>query len=115
MNDQTSSIMQEDTVNFIRNIIETRSVVLFMKGCRAFPQCGFSAQVVNILNAEKIEFFEVDVLSVTNLREEIKKFSNWPTIPQLYVNTTLIGGSDIVKAMHVSGELRANLGLSNTA
>ena len=93
----------------IRKVIEENSVMLFMKGSPDFPQCGFSGRVVQILDACGAEFGSADVLMDPELREGIKAYSNWPTIPQLYVQGELIGGSDIVMGMHESGELKKKI------
>jgi monothiol glutaredoxin len=93
----------------IKNIVEENSVMLFMKGSPDFPQCGFSGRLVQILQACGVQFASADVLSDDNLRQGIKDFSNWPTIPQLYVNGEFVGGSDIVTEMYESGELQAKL------
>ena len=90
----------------IRKVIEENSVMLFMKGSPDFPQCGFSGRVVQILEACDTEFGSADVLTDPELREGIKAYSNWPTIPQLYIQGELIGGSDIVMEMHQNGELK---------
>ena len=90
----------------IRKVIDENSVMLFMKGSPDFPQCGFSGRVVQILEACGAEFSSADVLMDPELREGIKAFSNWPTIPQLYIQGELIGGSDIVMEMHENGELK---------
>ena len=90
----------------IRKVIEENSVMLFMKGSPDFPQCGFSGRVVQILEACGTEFSSADVLIDPELREGIKAYSNWPTIPQLYIQGELIGGSDIVMEMHENGELK---------
>jgi len=86
--------------------ISENDVVLFMKGTPQFPQCGFSAAVVKVLSQLGVAFTAVNVLDDDRLREGIKNFSNWPTIPQLYVKGELVGGCDIVREMHKSGELR---------
>ena len=93
----------------IKNIVEENSVMLFMKGSPDFPQCGFSGRLVQILQACGVQFASADVLSDDNIRQGIKDFSNWPTIPQLYVNGDFVGGSDIVTEMYESGELQAKL------
>ena len=93
----------------IKNIVEENSVMLFMKGSPDFPQCGFSGRLVQILQACGVEFASADVLSDDQIRQGIKDFSNWPTIPQLYVNGEFVGGSDIVTEMYESGELQAKL------
>ena len=89
----------------IENEINSNDVMLFMKGSPVFPQCGFSARVVDILTKVGVKFSSVNVLESDEMREGIKKFSNWPTIPQLYVKEEFIGGCDIVKEMNESGEL----------
>jgi monothiol glutaredoxin len=89
----------------IKDIIDNNNVVLFMKGSKDFPQCGFSAMTSHILNNLNIEFTDIDVLQDMNIRQGIKDFSDWPTIPQLYVKGEFIGGCDIVKEMQESGEL----------
>ena len=89
----------------IKTVISENKVVLFMKGSRLAPQCGFSARVIGVLEQHNVEFKDYDVLTDTELRENIKTFSDWPTIPQLYVNGEFIGGSDIVYDMHRDGEL----------
>ena len=93
----------------IRKVIEENSVMLFMKGSPDFPQCGFSGRVVQILEACGAEFSSADVLMDLELREGIKAYSNWPTIPQLYIQGELIGGSDIVMEMHENGELKKKI------
>ena len=93
----------------IRKVIEENSVMLFMKGSPDFPQCGFSGRVVQILDACGAEFGSADVLMDPELREGIKAYSNWPTIPQLYIQGELIGGSDIVMEMHEDGELKKKI------
>ena len=93
----------------IRKVIEENSVMLFMKGSPDFPQCGFSGRVVQILEAYGAEFSSADVLMDPELREGIKAYSNWPTIPQLYIRGELIGGSDIVMEMHENGELKKKI------
>jgi len=90
----------------IEEIIKKNKVVLFMKGTPEMPQCGFSMTVTNILKELKVNFFSVNVLSDETVRQGIKEYSNWPTIPQLYVNKNFIGGCDIVKEMFQSGDLK---------
>ena len=90
----------------IENEINANDVMLFMKGTPIFPQCGFSATVVDILTKVGVKFGSVNVLESDEMREGIKKYSNWPTIPQLYVKKEFIGGCDIVKEMYESGELK---------
>ena len=94
-----------DITENINNEIKTNSVVLYMKGTPAFPMCGFSAATVQVLTNLGVKFSSVNVLDSDKLREGIKKFSNWPTIPQLYVKEEFVGGCDIVKEMHENGEL----------
>ena len=98
-----------ETQERIRKVIEENSVMLFMKGSPDFPQCGFSGRVVQILEACGDEFSSADVLMDPELREGIKAYSNWPTIPQLYIQGELIGGSDIVMEMHENGELKKKI------
>jgi monothiol glutaredoxin len=93
----------------IQQQITENNVVLYMKGTPDFPQCGFSATTVHILNENNIPFFSVDVLDDDSIRSGIKEFSNWPTIPQLYINGKFVGGCDIIRDMHESGELAALL------
>lgn len=95
--------------NRIEKILADHEIVLFMKGTKHFPQCGFSAAVVEVMNELGVAFEIVDVLSDAEIRQGIKDFANWPTIPQLYHRGKLIGGCDIVREMHESGELRALL------
>ena len=94
-----------DLTKQITNEISSHDVVLFMKGTPVFPMCGFSAAVVEILTNLNIEFNSVNVLDSDEMREGIKKFSNWPTIPQLYIKEEFVGGCDIVKEMYETGEL----------
>ncbi len=91
----------------IRKTIADNDVVLFMKGTTKFPQCGFSAQVAKILDHLGVPFKDVNVLEDSALREGIKSFTNWPTIPQLYVKGEFVGGADIVREMFQEGELHA--------
>ena len=94
-----------DFTESINNELNTNDVVLFMKGTPDFPMCGFSAATVQILKNLGINFSSINVLDSNEMREGIKKFSDWPTIPQLYVKKEFIGGCDIVKEMYESGEL----------
>jgi monothiol glutaredoxin len=94
----------------IQELISRHDVVLFMKGNKNFPQCGFSSAVVSILKELDVAFETVNVLSDPAIREGIKQFSEWPTIPQLYIRGEFVGGSDIVKEMHSKGELQKMLG-----
>jgi monothiol glutaredoxin len=89
----------------IQNDIDAHPVVLYMKGTPVFPQCGFSAQVVQVLSLVGVKFKAFDVLADDQLRQGIKEFSNWPTVPQLYVKGEFVGGCDIVREMYQSGEL----------
>ncbi len=89
----------------IKQDISSNDVVLFMKGSPVFPQCGFSAAVVQILTMLEIKFKGIDVLTDPSLRDGIKQFSEWPTIPQLYVKGEFVGGCDIVREMYEAGEL----------
>lgn len=91
----------------IKQQVTSHPVVLYMKGSPSFPQCGFSANAVRILNALGVkEFFSVDVLQDPEIRQGIKDYANWPTIPQLYINGEFVGGSDIMTEMYQSGELQ---------
>ena len=99
-------IVADDVINRIRTHIGTSPAVLFMKGTPDFPQCGFSAQAVAALRANGAGFHAVNIFEDPELREALKKFSNWPTFPQLYVGGELVGGCDIVLDMHRSGELQ---------
>jgi monothiol glutaredoxin len=90
----------------IKSDIESNDVVLYMKGTPVFPQCGFSSTVVQVLTHLGVKFKGIDVLSDPSLREGIKQFSSWPTIPQLYVKGEFLGGCDIVREMYESGELQ---------
>ena len=102
--------MSEAAVHdLIKKTIAANDVVLFMKGTAKFPQCGFSAQVAQILNHLGVPFKDVNVLDDQGLREGIKNFTNWPTIPQLYVKGEFVGGADIVSEMFQSGELGQHL------
>ena len=98
-----------DVSENIKNEIKSNEVVLFMKGTPVFPMCGFSAATVQILSDIGVKFNSVNVLDSDEMREGIKKFSNWPTIPQLYVKEEFIGGCDIVKEMYENGELKKTL------
>ena len=89
----------------IRQTVEANDVVLFMKGTKTMPQCGFSSRVAGVLNFMGIEYTDVNVLADAEIRQGIKDFSDWPTIPQLYVKGEFVGGCDIVTEMTLSGEL----------
>ena len=93
----------------IRETIEKNDVVLFMKGTKLMPQCGFSSRVAGVLNFLGVEYQDVNVLADAEIRQGIKDFSDWPTIPQLYVKGEFVGGCDIVTEMTLSGELDALL------
>ncbi len=94
-----------DVSESIKTEIKSSDVVVFMKGTPVFPMCGFSAAIVQVLSDIGVKFSSVNVLDSDEMREGIKKFSNWPTSPQLYVKEEFIGGCDIVKEMHETGEL----------
>jgi monothiol glutaredoxin len=98
-----------DTQELIKSQVTGNPVVLYMKGSPKFPQCGFSNLATQILNACNVEYVAIDVLADQNIREGIKTYANWPTIPQLYINGEFIGGSDIMRAMYESGELQTLL------
>ena len=97
--------MDDKTKNLIQNHIDNNEVCLFMKGTPDAPQCGFSMAVSNMLKILEVNFQGVNVLEDQNVREGIKTFSDWPTIPQLYIKKEFVGGCDIVKEMYESGEL----------
>jgi monothiol glutaredoxin len=97
----------------IKDIISKNEVVLFMKGTPEMPQCGFSMTVCNILKELKVKFSGVDVLADPEIRQGIKDFSNWPTIPQLYIRGEFIGGCDIVKEMFENNELLKSINNNN--
>ena len=97
--------LKVDVSEQIKNEIKSNNVILFIKGTPTFPMCGFSAAVVQLLTNLGVKFSSVNVLDSNEMREGIKKFSNWPTIPQLYVKEEFVGGCDIVKEMNESGEL----------
>ncbi|MGB3390566.1 MAG: Grx4 family monothiol glutaredoxin [Pseudaminobacter sp.] len=92
---------------FIGNEVKNNDVVLFMKGTPGFPQCGFSGQVVQILDYIGVDYKGIDVLTSSELRQGIKDYSNWPTIPQLYVKGEFVGGCDIIREMFQAGELQS--------
>ena len=94
---------------FIASEVKSNDVVLFMKGTPGFPQCGFSGQVVQILDYLGVDYKGVNVLSSDELRQGIKDYSNWPTIPQLYVKGEFVGGCDIIREMFQAGELQSFL------
>ncbi len=95
-----------DVKTKIENLLNTNKVVLFMKGTQQFPMCGFSARATAILQDLGVEFKDVNVLEDEEIRQGIKDYGNWPTIPQLYIDKKLIGGSDIMMEMYQAGELQ---------
>jgi monothiol glutaredoxin len=97
--------MEQQTKDLIKKKIENNEICLFMKGTPDAPQCGFSMAVSNMLKILEVNFKGVNVLENQNLRQGIKEFSDWPTIPQLYIKKEFVGGSDIVKEMYENGEL----------
>ena len=101
--------MNEDVNTKIKNLLKKNEVCLFMKGTPEVPQCGFSLAVSNVLKHLEVKFSGINVLDNPEIREGIKKFSDWPTIPQLYIKSEFIGGSDIVKDMYETKELQAKL------
>ncbi len=104
--------MDPKTLNRIETLLQSSPIMVFMKGTKLMPQCGFSNNVVQILNALGMNFETFDVLTDMEIREGIKEFSNWPTIPQVYVKGEFIGGSDILIEMYNSGELQEKLEVS---
>ena len=107
--------MDQETRERIEQLVSGHRLVLFMKGSRHFPMCGFSAKVVGILKEVGVPFETVNVLADPAIRQGIKEYGNWPTIPQLYVDGELVGGCDIVSDLHASGELEAKLTPRRTA
>jgi monothiol glutaredoxin len=104
--------MDVSTKQRIEDLVGSSPVFVFMKGNKLMPQCGFSNNVVQILNALAVPFETFDVLSDMEVRQGIKEFSDWPTIPQVYVNGEFMGGSDILIEMYNSGELREKLAVA---
>jgi len=102
----TQASLADPARDFIAKTVAEYPVVLFMKGVPEQPQCGFSATVVSILNQVDVDYVAVNVLQDAGLRDGIKTFSNWPTIPQLYVKGEFVGGCDIIKEMYAAGELK---------
>jgi monothiol glutaredoxin len=98
--------MENQVFDQIKNDISTNDIVLYMKGTATFPQCGFSAAVVQVLNNLGVTFKDVNILEDQELRQAIKDFTNWPTIPQLYIKGEFVGGCDIVREMYMAGELQ---------
>jgi monothiol glutaredoxin len=104
---QRKKIMSDNPVfDSIQGELDNNDVVLFMKGTPVFPQCGFSSMVVQVLSHVGVKFKGIDVLADDGIRNGIKEFSNWPTIPQLYVKGEFIGGCDIIREMYEAGELQ---------
>jgi monothiol glutaredoxin len=102
--------MSEDLRTRLEGLIRSHKVVLFMKGTKQFPACGFSNTVVQILKKEGVPFETFNILADPEVRQGLKEYSQWPTFPQLYVDGKFIGGCDIVTEMHQSGELKRELG-----
>ncbi|MFC3077186.1 Grx4 family monothiol glutaredoxin [Phenylobacterium terrae] len=105
----TETVAATSAKDFIAKTVQENPVVLFMKGVPEQPRCGFSAVVVQILDHLGVDFVGVDVLQDEELRQGIKEFTDWPTIPQLYVKGEFVGGADIVREMFQSGELKSSL------
>jgi monothiol glutaredoxin len=104
-----ASMSEQDVQSWIKDQVTTNDVVLFMKGTKDFPQCGFSQRVSQILKYLGVGFKDIDVLADQSVREGIKTYTNWPTIPQLYVKGEFVGGADIVTEMFQSGDLQTML------
>ena len=107
--------MDTSILSRIQSDVESNQVMLYMKGTPVFPQCGFSAAVVAVLNNVGVEYHSVNVLEDPGVREGIKEYTNWPTIPQLYVNGEFVGGCDIIREMHETGELTQFLTVNGVA
>ena len=105
--------MDENTKNIIQDHIDNNEVCLFMKGTPDAPQCGFSMAVTNLLKILEVNFKAINVLEDQSIREGIKTFSDWPTIPQLYIKKEFVGGCDIIKEMYENGELKKILETKN--
>ena len=105
MSDDFADESNEATQEQIQALVENHPILLFMKGSKLFPQCGFSNTAIQILNSYDVDYHTVDVLSDQNIRQGVKEFSQWPTIPQLYVAGEFIGGSDIMIELYQTGEL----------
>ena len=95
-----------DTKSIIDETVKSYDVVLYMKGTKSMPQCGFSSRVAGVLNYMEVDYQDVNVLADENIRQGIKDYSDWPTIPQLYVKGEFVGGCDIIKEMFEKGELK---------
>ena len=109
---------EQDVQDWIGKQVANNDVVLFMKGTKQMPQCGFSMQVAQILNHLGVDFKDINVLDDMSVREGVKVFSNWPTVPQLYIKGEFVGGCDIVREMFQAGELQEMLnqkGIANNA
>lgn len=106
---------EQEIQDWLGKKVASDDVVLFMKGTRQFPQCGFSSQTVQILDYLGVDYAEVNVLDDMGIREGIKAYSNWPTIPQLYVKGEFVGGCDIIREMFQEGELQDLLGKKGIA
>ncbi len=98
--------MSDNTADRIRKTIDENRIVIYMKGTPTFPMCGFSAATIEVFNELGVPYETVDVLTDPEIREGIKRFSEWPTIPQVYVKGEFVGGCDIIREMHASGELQ---------
>jgi monothiol glutaredoxin len=105
-----AAAMTEDVRTRIQSIVDSSRVVLFMKGTRQFPACGFSNTVVQILKKEGVPFETFNILADPEVRQGLKEYSSWPTYPQLYVGGKFVGGCDIISEMHQTGELAKELG-----
>ncbi|MCS6782766.1 MAG: Grx4 family monothiol glutaredoxin [Gloeomargarita sp. SKYBB_i_bin120] len=104
--------MRPETRDRIESLIKNNKIMVFMKGTKLMPMCGFSNNVVQILNALGVPYETFDVLSDEEIRQGIKEYSNWPTIPQVYINGEFIGGSDIMIEMYQSGELQEKIAVA---
>jgi monothiol glutaredoxin len=107
--DERKSMSQEQIHGWIDSQVKSHDVVLFMKGTKDFPQCGFSGRVAQILSYLGLDYKDINVLDYMGVREGIKSYTNWPTIPQLYVKGEFVGGADIVTEMFQSGEFETHL------
>ncbi len=97
--------MSDNVASQIKETVTTNNVVLFMKGTKSMPQCGFSSRVAGVLNFMGVDYADVNVLADENIRQGIKDYSDWPTVPQLYIKGEFVGGCDIITEMTLSGEL----------
>lgn len=107
-----SSVTKETAVDFIKSQIASNQVLIYMKGNADLPQCGYSARVIQIMNILGINYKTIDVLKNPEIREQIKVYSSWPTIPQVYLNEEFLGGCDILIEMYQSGSLQSKLSTS---